>query len=177
MEAHRSGAVADFFTQCQRARKTDTNMYDQKCTNLSALFVQRSIFMFIFNTGDSWNILPVRWQQYGPVCIATRNCARTYKSSPYSWSWMFSLTSLVSVGLSFHIYAACMLTPKNYCYYPCFRRAVHEQCICSRNFRKGQCRTLFHKLREVLCALKWIFLFLLCTLHITSKFLMRFKLK
>lgn len=55
MEAHRSGAVVDFFAQYASlpSRNTDTNMYDQKCTNLSALFVQRSIFMFIFNTGDS----------------------------------------------------------------------------------------------------------------------------
>lgn len=56
MEAHRIvSAVVDFFTQCASLPTSEkyTNMYDQKCTNLSALFVQRSIFMFIFNTGDS----------------------------------------------------------------------------------------------------------------------------
>lgn len=30
-----------------------------------------------------------------------------------------------------------MLTPKNYCYYPCFRMQVHEQCICGRNLEGG----------------------------------------
>lgn len=142
MEAHR--IVVLLLTSlhnvhhCHRARNTDENMYDdQKCTNLSALFVQRSIFMFIFNTGDSWNILPVRWQQYGPVRIRYKVLySRVWQKqlrgivpecinrAPTLFLWVQNVFAYIAC-----VYAAWMLTPKNYCYYPCFRMPVGTRTV------------------------------------------------